>query len=59
LRNKRNQIDVARVVYSRVFSLQPVQAPHDEVFGPVASFHDPDGNLIELVELRYEFKPAG
>jgi catechol 2,3-dioxygenase-like lactoylglutathione lyase family enzyme len=38
---------------------QPVQAPHDEGFGPVASFRDPDGNLIELVELRYEFKPAG
>ncbi len=34
----------------------PVQAPHDEGFGPVASFRDPDGNLIELVELRYEFK---
>ena len=29
---------------------------HDEGFGPVASFKDPDGNLIELVELRYEFK---
>ena len=38
---------------------QPAQAPHDEGFGPVASFHDPDGNLIEPVELRYEFKPAG
>jgi catechol 2,3-dioxygenase-like lactoylglutathione lyase family enzyme len=38
---------------------QPVQAPHDEGFGPVASFRDPDDNLIELVELRYEFKSIG
>ena len=37
----------------------PVQAPHDESFGPVASFRDPDDNLIELVELRYEFKSIG
>jgi catechol 2,3-dioxygenase-like lactoylglutathione lyase family enzyme len=37
----------------------PVQAPHDEGFGPVSSFRDPDSNLIELVELRYEFKPIG
>ncbi len=34
----------------------PVHEPHDEGFGPVASFKDPDGNLIELVELSYEFK---
>jgi catechol 2,3-dioxygenase-like lactoylglutathione lyase family enzyme len=34
----------------------PVHEPHDEGFGPVASFKDPDGNLIELVELKYEFK---
>lgn len=36
----------------------PVREPHDEGFGPVASFRDPDGNLIELVELKYEFKSA-
>src|SRR5262245_4140611 len=33
-----------------------VQEPHDEGFGPVAAFRDPDGNLIELVELSYEFQ---
>lgn len=36
----------------------PVQEPHDEGFGPVASYHDPDGNLVELVELKYEFRSA-
>lgn len=35
-----------------------VNEPHDEGFGPVASFKDPDGNLIELVELKYEFGDA-
>ena len=29
--------------------------PHDEGFGPVASLRDPDGNLIELVELSFDF----
>ncbi len=33
----------------------PVEEPHDEGFGPVARFRDPDGNLIELVQLTYEF----
>lgn len=37
---------------------EPWQDVHDEGFGPLASFRDPDGNLIELVELRYEFQPA-
>jgi len=32
-----------------------VQPPHDEGFGTVASFRDPDGNQFELVELTYEF----
>ncbi|HEX9708869.1 MAG TPA: VOC family protein [Candidatus Thermoplasmatota archaeon] len=36
-----------------------VQAPHDEGFGVVASFADPDGNLFEVVELRYEFGNDG
>lgn len=34
-----------------------VQPPHDEGFGTVASFTDPDGNQFELVELAYEFAP--
>jgi predicted enzyme related to lactoylglutathione lyase len=33
-----------------------VQPPHDEGFGLVASFADPEGNLFEVVELAYEFK---
>ena len=32
-----------------------VQAPHDEGFGLVTSWLDPDGNQFELVELSYEF----
>ena len=32
-----------------------IVAPHDEGFGLVASFEDPEGNLFELVELDYEF----
>src|SRR5678816_3391359 len=34
---------------------QQVQPPHDEGFGMVTSYLDPDGNLFELVELSYEF----
>jgi predicted enzyme related to lactoylglutathione lyase len=33
-----------------------VQPPHDEGFGVVASFTDPEGNQFELVELAYEFE---
>jgi predicted enzyme related to lactoylglutathione lyase len=32
-----------------------IQPPHDEGFGMVASYSDPDGNQFEIVELRYEF----
>ena len=32
-----------------------VQPPHDEGFGVVALFRDPDGNPFEVVELTYEF----
>ena len=39
----------------RAAGYEPWQDIHDEGFGPVASFRDPDGNLIELVELRYDF----
>lgn len=36
-----------------------VQPPHDEGFGVVASFTDPEGNPFELVELTYEFGSGG
>jgi catechol 2,3-dioxygenase-like lactoylglutathione lyase family enzyme len=35
---------------------QPFIPAHDEGFGPVAAFRDPDGNVLELVQLQYEFK---
>ena len=34
---------------------EPFIAPHDEGFGPVAAFRDPDGNVLELVQLEYDF----
>jgi predicted enzyme related to lactoylglutathione lyase len=37
----------------------PVRPPHDEGFGLVTSFLDPDGNTFELVELTYEFAKEG
>lgn len=36
--------------------LEPVLGPKDEGFGQLACFYDPDGNLIELVELNYTFR---
>lgn len=33
-----------------------IQPPHDEGFGIVASFSDPEGNPFEIVELAYEFR---
>jgi hypothetical protein len=35
-----------------------VLPPHDEGFGPVACYADPEGNLFEIVELKYEFGEA-
>ena len=32
--------------------------PHDEGFGMVASYKDPEGNQFEVVELTYEFGNA-
>ncbi len=29
---------------------------HDEGFGPVAAYKDPDGNVLELVQLQYSFQ---
>lgn len=31
---------------------------HDEGFGPLAAVEDPDGNLVELVQLSYSFDAA-
>lgn len=39
---------------SEVSSLQ-VLPPHDQGFGMVATYQDPDGNPFEIVELSYEF----
>jgi predicted enzyme related to lactoylglutathione lyase len=36
-----------------------IQPPHDEGFGMVATFSDPDGNLFEIVELSYQFEDGG
>lgn len=33
-----------------------IQPPHDEGFGMVASFADPEGNQFEIVELAYQFE---
>lgn len=35
-----------------------VLPPHDEGFGMVASYKDPEGNQFEVVELSYEFGSA-
>lgn len=37
----------------------PLAPPHDEGFGLVASWLDPDGHPFELVELRYTFADGG
>lgn len=34
---------------------EQVIAPHDEGFGEVASYRDPEDNLFEVVELDYDF----
>jgi predicted enzyme related to lactoylglutathione lyase len=36
-----------------------IQPPHDEGFGLVASFTDPEGNQFEVVELSYQFEDDG
>jgi predicted enzyme related to lactoylglutathione lyase len=32
-----------------------IREPHDEGFGRMVTLADPEGNLFELIELRYEF----
>jgi predicted enzyme related to lactoylglutathione lyase len=41
------------------FGATCVRPPHDEGFGLVASFTDPEGNPFELVELSYDFHENG
>jgi predicted enzyme related to lactoylglutathione lyase len=41
------------------FGATCVRPPHDEGFGLVASFTDPEGNPYELVELSYGFHENG
>jgi predicted enzyme related to lactoylglutathione lyase len=36
-----------------------LRPPHDEGFGLVAAFRDPDGNPFEVVELAYRFGADG
>ena len=44
-------------VIKRLTDLHAVEitAPHDEGFGMVASYEDPEGDQFEVVELSYEF----
>ncbi len=35
-----------------------VTPPHDEGFGMVATYQDPEGNQFEVLELSYEFESA-
>jgi predicted enzyme related to lactoylglutathione lyase len=66
---KRSAVGEASVVLTFVVTSLPecqarlerlgapcVQPPHDEGFGLVASFRDPEGNQFEIVELRYQFE---
>lgn len=36
-----------------------LQPPHDEGFGKVARYSDPEGNEFEIVELTYHFEGEG
>ena len=50
-------VDSLDDVRSRLRKLGAVEvaAPHDEGFGLVAAYTDPEGNPFEVVELSYEF----
>lgn len=45
----------ARLADLKAKGVEPVMPKHDEGFGPMATIEDTDGNLVELVELRYDF----
>lgn len=50
-------VESLREVISRLDELgaHEVVGPHDEGFGMVATYADPQGNHFEIVELDYEF----
>lgn len=50
-------VESLREIISRLDELGAVEvlAPHDEGFGMVATYADPEGNHFEIVELDYEF----
>ena len=52
------EVDAIDPILERLAALgyAPVIPKHDEGFGPVAALEDPDGNLVELVELAYDFE---
>lgn len=50
-------VDSLEAVGARLAALgaEQIAAPHDEGFGLVASYRDPEGNPFEVVELDYAF----
>lgn len=53
-----SSLDEPMAVLTQLGATQ-IQAPHDEGFGLVTSYLDPDGNPFELVELTYDFTQPG
>ncbi|MCW8109724.1 VOC family protein [Alteromonas ponticola] len=53
-------VDSLSDIASRLAQVNAVQVtpPHDEGFGLVASYKDPEGNPFEVVELNYAFAPG-
>ena len=52
-----DSLEQVMVRLSEVNSIQVIE-PHDEGFGLVATYKDPEGNQFEIVELNYEFGSA-
>lgn len=50
-------VESLREIISRLDEMGAVEvvAPHDEGFGMVAAYADPQGNHFEIVELDYDF----